>query len=359
MKVFDCFEYNQDTHCASTPDKDQLMKHFRSILSLGVATSFLVAANAAKADDTIRILCPTWSGYAPIFVANDLGYFKSMGLSVNIKFDDERADVMAAMARGDIEMDLRTVGEYQGRPRDETTPGIIIGTIDESLGGDGVIADGSIKSMADLKGKIVASELNIPGHLLLQLELHKSRMTLKDVQLKEIATADTVSVFADSSVSAVVSYEPYLSQALKVDAARKPTEIVSSAQYPGYIVDVIIVRADDLKKNPQKYRNFLIGIYKAVDYYNKDPADFIKLAAPHYDLSPADFKASIDGSLVYTSLADTQSQIGTTAKPGTLYGVFGTLMGLNLENGAANHKLDAAKSIDPSVISTISASDLK
>ena len=67
------------------------------------------------------------------------------------------------MARGDIEVDMRTVGEHQGRPRDDTTPGIIIGTIDKSLGGDGVIVDGSIKSAADLKGKTVAAEPNIPG----------------------------------------------------------------------------------------------------------------------------------------------------------------------------------------------------
>jgi NitT/TauT family transport system substrate-binding protein len=335
------------------------MKHFRGLLALGAATAFLASAATAKAEDTIRILCPTWSGYAPVFVASDLGYFKAMGLTVDLKFDDERADVMAAMARGDIEMDMRTVGEYQGRPRDPSTPGIIIGTIDESLGGDGVVADGSIKSVQDLKGKIVASELNIPGRLLLQLELHKYGMTLKDVQLKEIATADTVSVFADSSVSAVVSYQPYLSQALKVDSFRKPTEIVSSATYPGYIVDVIIVRADDLKKNPQKYRNFLIGIYKAIDYYNTNPDGFIKLAAPHYQLSAADFKASIDGSLVYTGLSDTQKEMGTPADPGTLYGVFDTLMGLNLENGAADHKLSAKASIDSSVISTISQSDLK
>lgn len=332
------------------------MKLSRLLPSLGLAT---LLASPALADNTIRILCPTWSGYAPIFVASDLGYFKAMGITVDIKFDDERADVMAAMARGDIEMDLRTVGEYQGRPRDENTPGIIIGTIDESLGGDGVIAAGDIKSVADLKGKTVASELNIPGRLLLQLDLKKAGLTLKDVNLKEIATADTVSVFADHSVSAVVSYEPYMSQALKVDAARNPTEIVSSAQYPGYITDVIIVRADDLKANPEKYRDFLKGIYKAVAYYNTDPAGFIKLAAPHYDLSPADFKASIDGTLTYTSLADTQGMIGTPTKPGTLYNVFDTLMGLNLENGAANHQLSAAKSIDPSVVSTITAGDLK
>lgn len=331
---------------------------FSSLLPCLLATT-LLGASPALADNTIRILCPTWSGYAPIFVANDLGYFKSMGIKVDIKFDDERADVMAAMARGDIEMDLRTVGEYQGRPRDADTPGIIIGTIDESLGGDGVIAAGDIKSVADLKGKIVASELNIPGRLLLQLDLKKAGLTLKDVKLKEIATADTVSVFADPSVSAVVSYEPYMSQALKVDASRSPTEIVSSAKYPGYITDVIIVRADDLKADPQKYKDFLIGIYKAIAYYNTDPAGFIKLAAPHYDLSPADFKASIDGTLVYTSLADTQGMIGSAGKPGTLYGVFDTLMGLNLENGAADHQLSAAKSIDPAVVSTITAGDLK
>jgi NitT/TauT family transport system substrate-binding protein len=226
------------------------------------------------------------------------------------------------------------------------------------LGGDGVIADGSIKSVSDLKGKTVASELNIPGRLLLQLELKKYGMTLKDLNMKEIATADTISVFADPSVAAVVSYQPYLSQALKVDAMRHPSEIISSAQYPGYITDVIIVRADDLKSNPQKYRNFLIGIYKAIDYYNKDQNGFIKLAAPHFDLSPADFKASINGSLIYTGLAQTQGEMGTFGKPGTLYGVFNTLMGLNLENGAANHKLSAEKAVDNAVISTISQKDL-
>ena len=67
--------------------------------------------------------------------------FKENNLEVDNKFEDDLANVMAAYARGDIEVDMRTVGEHQGRPRDANTPGIIIGTIDESVGGDGVIAD--------------------------------------------------------------------------------------------------------------------------------------------------------------------------------------------------------------------------
>lgn len=109
-------------------------------MALGLSVS--LAATAARADETIRILCPTWSGFAPVFVAQDLGYFKKLGIDVSIKFEDERANVMAAMARGDIEMDMRTVGEYQGSRATPKPLKIIIGTIDESLGGDGVITPG-------------------------------------------------------------------------------------------------------------------------------------------------------------------------------------------------------------------------
>ncbi|HEY0293396.1 MAG TPA: ABC transporter substrate-binding protein, partial [Hansschlegelia sp.] len=87
----------------------------------------LLASGPALADDTVRVLAPTWPGYAPVFVAIDKGYFKELGLDVDMKFEDDRSNVLAAMTRGDIEVDMRTVGEHQGRPRDASTPGVIIG----------------------------------------------------------------------------------------------------------------------------------------------------------------------------------------------------------------------------------------
>ena len=335
------------------------MNRLQRYFGAGLAVGLSLTAVPASAADKIRILFPTWSGYAPVFVADDLGYFKSMGLEIEAKFEDERPNVMAAMARGDIEMDMRTVGEYQGKPRDANTPGVIIGTIDESLGGDGVIGAGDVKSVADLKGKTLAVETNIPARLLIQLELKKSKMSLADLKIKEIATADTVSVFADSSIAAVATYEPFLSQALKNDTARKPHILVSSKDYPGTIVDVIIVRGDDLKANPEKYRKFMIGVFKAIEYFKAKPDDFIKLAAPHFKLSPADFKASIDGSLVYTDYKQTAEFFGKPGAPGSLYKIFDTVMELNLENGAADHKLVATSSMTSSVMSTISAGDIK
>ena len=169
----------------------------RLYAGLAAATMFAGLAGMAQGAETIRMLAPTWLGFAPVHVANDLGCFKEEGLEVDYKFEDDRTNVLAAYARGDMEVDMRTVGEHQGRPRDADTPGVIIGTIDESLGGDGVITDETVKSVADLKGKTIAAEPNIPARLLLQMELKKAGLGLGDLQIKDIATADTAAVFAE------------------------------------------------------------------------------------------------------------------------------------------------------------------
>ncbi|MBK1840537.1 ABC transporter substrate-binding protein [Azospirillum sp. YIM B02556] len=318
------------------------------------ALLFTSVSTPALAADSIRALAPTWPGFAPVFVAMDKGYFKELGLTVDMRFEDDRANVMAAMARGDIEVDMRTVGEHQGRPRDAATPGVIIGTIDKSVGGDGVIADGSVASVRDLHGKTIAVEPNIPARLLLQMALKKDGMSLNDLKIKEIATADTVAVFADTGIAAVGTYQPFLSQAITATPARKG-KILLSSKDSDIIIDVITARQDDIKKNPKKYQNFLTGIYRAIAYYQADPAGFIKLAAPHYNLSEAEVKEVIDTSLLYTPLDEVKALIGAPGKPGGLYGVFDTVMQLNIENGAADAKLPAAGQIDPSVIAGVTA----
>ena len=321
------------------------------ILASSLASGFSYAT--ASAAEKIRVLAPTWVGFAPALVADKLGYYAEDGITVEFKFEDDRSNVIAAMARGDIEADMRTVGEHQGRPRDASTPGVIIGTIDLSVGGDGVVADGSIGSVADLKGKTVAVEPNIPARLLLQMELAKSGLTLKDVKLKEIATADTIAVFNDSSIAAVGTYEPFMSQAVKSVTARNPKIISSSKDAPGLILDIITARQDDLKANPDKYKKFLRGIYRAVDYYKKEPKKFAEIAAPLYGLKPEEVTEIIDTSLRYTTYEEAVEFLGTSGKPGKLHPLFDQIMKLNIDFGAAETKLDAAQQINNALVTDL------
>jgi NitT/TauT family transport system substrate-binding protein len=257
---------------------------------------------------------------------------------------------MAAMERGDIDADMRTVGEHQGRPRVPETPGTIIGTIDISVGGDGVLVDGSIASVADLKGKTVAIEPNIPARLLLQMELAKVGLSINDLELREIATADTIAVFSDPSIAAVGTYEPFLSQAVQILPDRNPRVLVSSREEPDLIVDIITARDAALAENPAKFESLLRCIYRAVDYQRANPAEFAELAAPYYGLTAADVTEIIETSLAYTTYEEAVAFLGTEGGTGKLHGVFDQVMQLNIDYGAADTVLNAAEEIDNSLL---------
>lgn len=327
------------------------MLHRRFAAAAALALGAMLALTTpARADDKITAMFPTWPGYAPVMVADELGYFAEEGLTLAWRFEDDRSVVMAAMARGDLDLDMRTVGEHQGKPRDPSTPGIIIGTIDVSLGGDGVVVDPSIDSAADLEGKIFASEPNIPARLLIQVVLKQAGLTLADVKLKEVSTADSISVFSDPAIAGLATYEPYLSQLLKLTTRPGAKLLVSSKDYPGIITDIITARNDALAENPEKFRMFLRGVYRAIDFYKKEPQKFVEIAAPFFSLSPDDVKAVLDSSLVYTSYEDAVDYLGTPEAPGKLYGLFDQVMELNLEYGAAVTRLDANQQIDNRLI---------
>jgi len=318
--------------------------------ALGLAV--LGQGKLASAADTLSCAYPFWPGFAPVHLALELGYFEQEGLTVNETFDDDRSNVLPALERGDIQCDMRTVGEHQGRPRTPQTQGTIIGTIDISLGGDGVVADGSIKTAADLKGKVFAVEPNVPARLLAQLALKEHGLTFDDLQIRDIASADAIAIFADPEVAAAATYEPTLTQALK--ASNKPGAhiLVSSKDYPGLITDVIVARTDDLKKNPEMYKKFLRGIYRAIDYFNAHHDEAVKIMAPHFKLSPEEYEELL-ANLVYTPYEQAAEYLGTGGQRGKLHDLFDTVMQLNLENGAAEVKLDSNQQIDNSIITDL------
>ncbi len=320
-------------------------------LACAITVTALAAGLPAEAqDNTIRVLSPTWVGFAPALVAQDLGCYEEEGVTLDYRFEDDRANVMAAMERGDIDADMRTVGEHQGRPRIPETPGTIIGTIDLSVGGDGVIVEGSIESVADLKGKTVAIEPNIPARLLLQIELAKAGLSLGDVNLLDIATADTISVFSDPSIAAVGTYEPFMSQSIQIVTDRNPRILVSSSDLPGVIVDIITARDEALAENPAKFESLLRCVYRGVDFQRENPEEFAALAAPYFGLSAADVTEIIETSLAYTTYEEAVEFLGADGGTGQLHEVFDEVMQLNLDYGAADTALDATEEIDNTLL---------
>ena len=328
--------------------------------ALFAALAFMISApfaqNAAAAvGDENKITCmyPTWVGYGPIHVANELGFFKDEGITVEETIDDDMPNAMAAMERGDIDCYLRTVGEFQGLGRRKETQGIIIGTIDLSLGGDGWAADGSIKSVCDLKGKTIAVEPNLPARLLMQMALKKEcNLSIKDTNLNDLAAADAIGAFADTSLAAVGTYEPVLSQVIAAHQDRGAHIIASSKDYNDLILDIIMAHTGELKAHPDKYVKFLRALYRAVDYFYANQDKAIPIIGKQFSITPDDFKATLP-NFRYTPFDEAKMFMGTAEKPGRVYDVFNEAMDLNLEFGAADVKLNPEDHIDSSIINKV------
>ena len=146
-----------------------------------------------------------------------------------------------------------------------------------------------------------------------------------------------------------------MSQAFKASTRAGAKVLLSSKDkdYRGVIIDVITARREDLAAKPAKYASFLKCIYKAIDYSKAEPAKYAALAAPHLNLKPEEVTETLTSSLAYTSLDDAKAYLGKTGERGKLHDIFDTVMGLNLENGAADTKLASNHQINNAVINTV------
>jgi NitT/TauT family transport system substrate-binding protein len=300
------------------------------------------------AQDTINCVFPFWFGFAPVFVAQEKGFFEEEGLTVTTAFDNDRANVLPAMDNGSIDCTMRTLGEDMSRPRTAETTGTVIGTIDISVGADGVVAGPEINSVEDLIGKTFAGEINHPGTVLVQYALSKMGKSIKDVNMKLIATDDSAAVFEDPSIAAVATWEPMMSSIVKGTSRTGSKILISSADYEGLITDVIIVRSENLKENPGKYAAFLRGIYRAVDLYKADPAEFVKISAPFFSVPDQEMTESLTG-VKYTSYEDALAYMPGDGN-GKLKEVFDAFNDINISLDLQDAKLEYAPYVDGALL---------
>lgn len=320
--------------------------------AFGAFLTTLGQATPAAAIETEKLVCAFtfWPGQGIYILAQELGYLEEEGVVMEFIREDDIQVQTAAMESGDINCNARTIGEYQSSPRTHDTEGVVVALMDFSRGGDGVIASGDIKSPCDLKGKTYAMEPTLPANLLLQLKLKEDcGLTLSDLNILNIATADGMAVFADPSIDAIESYEPLLSQILASNSRPGAYMLVDSNDYPELIVDVIFLHSELLEQNPELVRGFLRAIYRAADYYFENPDKSHELMAPSFNLTPEEMAAAFEG-LKFATYDEAVDLFGTNENPGRFKEIFDTVMQLNIEQGVATDTLVYENQVDASFL---------
>src|SRR5580704_4333866 len=285
-----------------------------------------------------------WVGFAPLFLARDLGYFD--GLPVDFEFVAVEGDKRAGFYAGRFDMIAETADMFQTNRDSADYPGKIVFAIDESSGGDGVVGSASIRTVKDLVGKSVVAEPGQPAYFILQYLLNKDGMSLKDLNLQDMNSSDAAAAFIAEKADAAGTYEPFLSQALQKRAGAHL--LASSKDLPGLIVDVAIVRSETLASRRQDVAAIYSGWCKANDYMKEHPEDATERMAKAFKLSPEEFKDTVSG-LRYLDCDDNKRLLGSETSRGQLYQTFDSIGAILKANHLTTAVSPASSRIDPSV----------
>lgn len=270
---------------------------------------------------TIRIAYDNWIGYFPLCSPEMKSQLRQSGWL--LACEDDKADYPTRMRRlqdGEIDFAVATVDSYllNGRPVDY--PATMVAVIDESKGGDAILArEEKVASLDALKGRAtrVAFTPGSPSHFLAKAAaahfnvpeinpLGPNRVeTEGSEQAREKLLAGTVDV--------AILWEPDVSKALEHKGI---TKILGTEDTTRLIVDILLVRRQFAKKQPETVKLLLDTYFRVLKRYRDEPrllADQVR----EVTRLPPDKVASMLAGVHWVNFAENCEKWFGIAAPGT------------------------------------------
>lgn len=266
----------------------------------------MVASSAALAStNTVKLGLQPWLGYGPWWIAQEQGYFEKHGLDVKVINFTWDADMAAAVASGNIDV-IAAATNFLITVRNQgiDLQGFMV--LDASFEADAILVPESVKTIADLKGKSVAFEAGATSDLLINYALKENGMSTKDIKVTQMAAADAGLALIAGRVDAAVTYEPYISAALK--QGKGYHVLYTSAERPGLISDLAVSSREFIAENPETIKKLILAWNDAVNFLAEQPEVGGKIIADAVHSPMAEFKVAMEGVRVY-NLADNNKML--------------------------------------------------
>jgi len=222
--------------------------------------------------------------HAPLFVAQEQGYFKEQGLEVHLisPADSNDPPKLLAAGQGDI------IITYQPELIQQVEQGLglmsIGSLIDKPMNCLMALNQGHIKTPADLKNKKIgtpSSGILIP---MLQILLQRYGLTLQDVEIVNVRS-NLVQPLLAGKIDAVTGVMRNIEAVQVEQEGYKPLLFLPEKNgVPTYSELIYAVRKSSLKDPAlhQAYHHFLTALEKATAYLKKHPEECWLAFAHHY-----------------------------------------------------------------------------
>ena len=267
-----------------------MKKILAAILTIMMLATALISGACAEpiADGEFNINFCTWIGYAPLYIAEANGYFENYGINPTLMVNEDESSYAAAMFSGSVKglgqvIDREIISYAAG------TPECVIIALDESTGGDGIIATAEIQSIEDLAGKKVGLDTASTAYFFFLTVLDSVGLTEADVTIVDMDSDFTGPAFMNGDIDAAVTWEPFLSTAGDREGGHL---LCSSADFPGVVVDVLTVNKDLSVEARQALAN---AWFDAIDFLEANPEEGCQIMADGIGLDLQTIKDEMAG----------------------------------------------------------------
>ena len=295
------------------------LQHLATALVCLLIVSALVSSTGCGQKSglrTYKIGLGPFVGFGPLYLARDKGFFKDAGIDAELVVLTGLAERNSALKAGRIDA-LAAPVDYFVLSAGNNLKATIAMAIDESNGADGIVANASIKTIADLRGKTVAFQRGLPSEFFLRALLQQNGLSLKDIKPVDMETAQGGAAFIYKQVDAAVLWDPWLTNASQQG---KGHILASSKDYHNLIVDCLGFNQHVLASSPQDVQAIVNAVLKAIDYWKAHPDEANAIMAPYFQVDAAKYAQILEG-INFCDLARNRKYFGTQAGPGPIFKV--------------------------------------
>lgn len=209
--------------------------------------------------------------HAPLFVAQEKGFFKEQGLEVELIGPADPSDPPKLVAAGKADIAITYQPQFMEQV-DRDLPLVRIGTlIDKPLACLVTLQDSSIKTIHNLKNKRIGNSSSGMDGAMLKIMLEKNGLSLNDVQRINVHY-DLTQALLSKKVDAVTGMMRNF-ELIQLELAGHPGRAFYPEQngVPDYS-ELIFVTRNDLIKDPRLV-GFLKAVKKGCDYLQQHPEE--------------------------------------------------------------------------------------
>lgn len=281
-------------------------------------------SDAAHVKGRIRVAADSWIGYFPLCSKEMKTAMHRQGWLFECV--DDKADYrgrMAALARGDYELAVATVDSYLLNGQAHDYPAAIIAVLDESKGGDAIVARKDVATSLDAlrsgRDIRVAFTPNSPSHHLLKATAHHFDLPALlpppgTFRLETEGSDKALARLLAGTTDIAVLWEPDVSRALGEPGVVK---LLGTEDTERLIVDVLLAGRKYLQRQPEAVSLVLATYFKVLKTLRDDPERLRREVSSETGLAADQVEAMLAGVLWQGLLDNCEKWFGIAAPGGT------------------------------------------